>query len=552
MLSSLHIENYLLINNLDIELSPDLNIITGETGAGKSIILGAVQLLIGGKSDVSVLKNQSKNCIIEASFDIKEAPNSVKQIFEENDIDFEPIITIRRIITPLGKSKAYINDMPILLNVLKSVGEHLIDIHSQHQTLLLGDNNFQTEVLDAISSPKELIEDYNLHYIEYLNKKAIVTSLKESMQKAKHDQDYLRFQYDQLEDAKLVPNEKEDLEQEFKMLNNSQLVTETLLSCLSYLNDDENSILPILNRVNSSISKISEYIKGGDNLKERLHSVYIELKENHREIESLSESISNDPEKLNQISLRLDLINSLELKHKVNSVDELIVIREKYKKELSIIDNFDDVLASALNDMESVYKKAKLIASKISSNRKSHAKELENNVVTILNDLGIPNSKLIVDITDNETLSKTGLNTIQFLFSANKGIACEKIDKVASGGEMSRLMLSLKAIVSKHRYMPTLIFDEIDTGVSGKVADKMGEIIVKLSKNIQIINITHLAQIAAKGDTHLFVYKEHLKDESITNIKLLSQQERVEQIAMMISGSELTSSAILQAKELLK
>ncbi len=551
MICELHIENYLLINKLDIDLSSQLNIITGETGAGKSILLGAVSLLLGSKGDSSALKDKTKKCIIEAVFDVQKLGGDLKEIFEQEDIEFSENMSIRRIISTNGKSKYFVNEEPTTASTVKRIGEKVVDIHSQHQTLLLGDSDFQLSIVDAVSENSDLLEKYSELYANYKDAIEQQKKLIEEAERSKRDEQYLRFLYTELSDAKLSVDEYYEMQQQFSLLDNSQMISEKIFSLVSNFTENEDSILSKLATHKSDMYKIANLVPNGESYAERLESLFIEAKDIASECQSVLDKINNDPQLLEKLTQKLDLITTLQVKHSVGSIEELIVVFDDIKQKLSVIDNFDEALSLANIRVEESYKEAYALAEKISSKRKANCESLQNFVCDILADLGMQNSKLIVEVRQSTTLNKKGFDDVEFLFSANKGMPCEAISKVASGGEMSRLMLSLKALLSNYSNMPTLIFDEIDTGVSGKVADKMGEIIYRMSQQRQIINITHLPQIAAKGNTHFFVYKEHLSDESITNIKQLSDEERIKEIAQMISGEQLTDWAMAQAKELL-
>lgn len=552
MLKQLHIENYILISHLDIALSENLNIITGETGAGKSILLGAISLIMGGKADVAVLKDKSKKSILEAVFNATELKDVLKPIFQQEDIEFESEMTIRRVIAPTGKSKFFVNEEPVSIGFLRSVGELLIDIHSQHQTLLLGSIDFQIGVLDSIANNSTNIEKYSAAYAELKKAESKLVELNNLSLQSKSDEDYLTFQYNQLRDAKLSADEFEQMNTRYQFLANAQMISENMFEAVNVLSQEDNSLLSKISSVKSAIAKVAEFVPNSEDYLSRIESVYIEMKDINSECESVLENVSGDPAELEHISAKLDNINSLQMKHKVSSVEELIELMNGFEEKLDLIGNFDMRISEAENLVKQCSEKAFEIAEKLSENRLKSRAKLEDFVVGMLNNLGMPNSALQVCVDRGESLTKYGIDKVEFLFSANKGVKCEPISKVASGGEMSRLMLSLKALISSSHNMPTLIFDEIDSGVSGKVADKMGEIIMDMASKRQIINITHLPQVAAKGDTHLFVYKEHGDTETVTNIRKLTAAERVTEIASMLSGEKTTESAISQAQELLK
>lgn len=552
MLKELYIENYLLINELDISFSRNLNIITGETGAGKSILLGAISMIMGGKSDSGIAKDKEKKTVLEGTFDVTEMKSVLEPYFKEEEIDFDQEMVIRRVISTTGKSKFFVNQEPVSMSFLRSIGNHLIDIHSQHQTLLLGSIDFQISVLDSVAKNTANLVKYENIYAELKKAENELLKLIKLSKQSKDDEEYLTFQYNQLESAKLSIEEFEQMEAQYQILSNSQMISENMYSAVNEISQQDNSILQALGNTKSYISKIVEYVPSAGDYIDRLDSVIIELKDINRECETILDSISNNPNELDRIALYLDTLNSLLMKHKVSSITELIDIRDSYKRKLDLIGDFETNIAEAEKRVLQITQESYVIAEKLSTNRNNAKDKLEHFVIDVLKNLGMPNSVLSVSISKESHLTKHGIDNVEFLFSANKGIQCESITKVASGGEMSRLMLALKALMSSSQNMATLIFDEIDSGVSGQVADKMGEIIMNMANNRQIVNITHLPQVAAKGDTHLFVYKEHTETESVTNIKKLTIEERIQEIASMLSGEKMTNSAIAQAKELLR
>ena len=551
MLKELHIENYLLINKLDIDFSNKLNIITGETGAGKSILLGAISLLLGGKAEGNIAKDKTKKVVLEAVFDVSKLIGSFEAIFAEEDIEIDSELIIRRVVAVSGKSKFYVNEEPVTQGFIRSISEKLMDIHSQHQTLLLGNSEFQIGALDSIADNHALLKDYSEEFDGLRKKEQVLSGLVKQADEAAKNQEYVQFQFTQLDDAKLSVDEFGELEQRFQFLSNAQLISENLYEAVNLISQQDNSILSNIHNIRNSFSKIIEFIPDGADFAERLESVAIELKDIDGGCQAVLDGISGDPTELEFVSSRLDLINSLQMKHRVSSVGELVEIREGLKAQLELIDNYDENIKMAKDAVAKSLERTTQIANNLSQKRAKSTTKLEKFVVDILNNLGMVNSVLKVSMTACKQLNKYGLDDVEFLFSANKGVECEAISKVASGGEMSRLMLALKALISSTQDMPTIIFDEIDTGVSGKVADKMGEIIMQMSKNRQIINITHLPQVAAKGETHLFVYKQDTELETVTNIRKLSYEERVGEIASMLSGEKTTQSAIAQAQELL-
>ena len=548
MITKLHIENYILIDFLDIDFQEGLNIITGETGAGKSILLGAIGLLLGNRADSSAAKSGS-NCVIEAVFSLK--GYDLQSLFDELELEYDDETIIRRVISSSGKSRAYINDLPVQLSTLKTVGEKLIDIHSQHQTLLLGDNHFQMEVIDCVSDTGTLTEQYAEIYAETQRLKNRLEELFTEASQAKRDEDYLRYQYEQLDKARLKPGEQEELEQRQQILAHASEIKEVLSSASCILNENDNSVLVSLKSVLNSLSRLENVSPKAGELASRLETAFYELKDIEAELSSLSESIDTDPQTLEETEQRLDLFYSLEQKHHANSLEELIAIRDEIEAKLQVIDNSDTRIEKCNALLKQKEEQAYALARELSSRRSKAIPRIESHIISLLAGLGMADARIKIILTQGDTLLPNGIDTVAFTFSANKGEKLEKIDKVASGGEMSRLMLALKSLIAEHKSLPTIIFDEIDTGVSGNVADKMGEIMERLGHNRQIINITHLPQVASKGKHHFWVYKTADKDTTRTVIKKLSDEERISQIAAMLSGSNVTEAALAQAKELL-
>jgi DNA repair protein RecN (Recombination protein N) len=549
MLQSIYIQNYALINELEIDFNKGLNIITGETGAGKSILLGALSLILGQRADTSVLKDKSKKCFVEAQFYIQKY--NLKDFFSDNDIDYDDLTTIRREITNNGKSRAFINDTPVNLSVLKNLSDSLIDIHSQHENLLLGDDHFQLSLVDSFANHLGLLVNYKTKLEVYNALRSEYNNIVNNADKAKSDLDYLQFQFTQLEEIKLIDGEQEDLELELEQLNHAEEIKTNLLSSSNLFNVEEISIISNLKQVKNSIELIDKYIKEGEELSKRINSSYIELQDINSEIERLNERIEHDPERLEFVTERLNNIYSLQQKHKVSSVKDLINLKNELERKIDIINSFDFETGKIKKQLEESRDELNQIANQISVNRKKVIPNIENKVIETLQLLGIPNAAFKVVQEKVDEFLVTGTELIKFLFSANKNVALEELSKVASGGEMSRLMLSIKSLFVETTTLPTIIFDEIDTGTSGEIADKMGTIIKNISTNIQVVNITHLPQIASKGDYHYLVYKQDNQDTTNTYIKLLSQEERINEIAKMLSGEALSDAAIQNAKVLL-
>lgn len=551
MITRLHIENYILIESLELTIEKGLNTITGETGAGKSILLGAVSLLLGGRGDNTLIKQGANNLVIEADFDTTNITSSIKPLFDAEDVEYTPTITIRRVISASGKSKNYVNDEPVTQSFLKDIGAFLVDIHSQHQTLLLSNRSFQTSIVDSVAGTKNTLVQYRDIFHRITEKKSEIENLREANEKAKRDRDYIDYQYQQLSDAALKEGEKEELESEYDMLSNAATIGDAIYRSTALLYGEEENIIVSLQNVNNAISHISSYLPSGDELTERLSSLIIEAKDINRELEFLGSKVEDNPKRLAEAGVRLDTLISLEQKHGVSTTQELITLRDEFEQKLMDMDNSDEQINTLLAEQAKLEKEGWELALKIREKRSAVADKLSGNIVKNLILLGMPNANLKVDIAAKEILSADGADEVTFLFSANNATILEKIDKVASGGEMSRLMLSLKVIASAEGSLPTIIFDEIDTGVSGKVADQMGRIMEELSKNIQIINITHLPQVASKGEHHFYVYKEHAGGESHSHIIKLTKEQRIKEIAVMLSGSNITEAATEQAKLLL-
>ena len=549
MLQSLSVENYALIDKLNIEFKQGLNIITGETGAGKSILLGALGLILGQRADISTLKNPEKSCIIEGIFNIEKM--NLAQFFEENDIEYDKQTAVRRLIMPSGKSRAFINDTPVNLTTLRDFGLMLIDIHSQHETLLISNHNFQLNVLDVVAGNNALLLQYQQTFASYKKEDKKLQNLIEEQKKSSADFDYYTFQYQQLADAKLTEGEQEALEEEEKELSNAETIKTELQFCSEAISESDMAIIHTLKSCQQSIRRIKDVFHKSESILERLDGVSIEIKDISNEIENFNEKIEINPARLQQVKERLDLLYTLQQKHRVSSVAELISLRDELESKLSLISNFDEQIEKQRTLTATLHAETKALAIQLSEKRKSVTEQIHSYIEHQLSELGMPHAKVQIDVIETELIS-TGIDKAEFLFSANKLLPLQSVAKVASGGEMSRLMLSIKTLLAKKGDLPTIIFDEIDTGVSGEVADKMGSIIKEVSQSIQVINITHLPQIASKGDYHFFVYKETGDAATSTQIKLLNAQERITEIAKMLSGKNLTDAAIKNAKALLK
>lgn len=544
MLTHLSVDNYALIEHLEVEFDAHLNIITGQTGAGKSILLGALSLLLGARNEGAAIKDNSRNCVVEAQFDISGL--NLEQLFEELDIDYEPQIAIRRIITPAGKSRAFVGDQPVQLSTLKSLGEYLIDIHSQHSNLILASESFRLGALDTIAGATALREQYNAAYSELGKAQQALSSAKAAIASARKEEEWLRYQVDELRSAALKAGEEEELESKIATLANAESITEAFGLLHQSLTDEQTGVIMQLIQRTKALKAISEHYADADSAAERLTSVVIELQDLDSTAEEVIEKIEADPELLDKYNNRLELLYNLRRKHRAESLDELIDMYNRYAKQLESIDRADENIAELEAAVDACRKRAQDIAEAIYSAHKSAASAFEQGVESILHKVGMASARFTIDFQRVE-LCPTGSEHIEFLFSANEGMTVRPIEKIASGGEMSRVMLALKSIISRSLALPTIIFDEIDTGVSGSVANAVGEVIAELSATMQVIDITHLPQVASKGNRHYLVYKS----ESTTNMRQLTDEERVTEIANMLSGENITDAAIAQAKILL-
>ena len=550
MLIKLLVQNYALIKELDVELENGLTIITGETGAGKSILLGALSLILGTRADSSVLLDKNEKCIVEGTFRIEDY--ELNEFFTSNELDYEVVTTLRREINTAGKSRAFINDTPVTVNLLKELGDRLIDIHSQHQTLMLNDNSFQLNLIDSFSGSAQLKNKYRESYSYYRKLRKEYTILKEKSDKNRADLEYYQFQYNQIEEAKLKQGEQAELESEQEILTHAEEIKLALSSSSNLFFADELSILTMLREVRSNLGRIKSFLPESETLLSRTETTIIELDDLAAEIEKLSVSIEADPQRLSTINTRLDTIYSLIRKHHVNNLDELIVKKNEIRELIGSIVSSDERLSELETLIEKETASLKALSEEISRLRKNVLPEIESRITSLLQQLGIPNAKFKISITTLQEFSPSGIDQADFLFSANKQIAPENLAKIASGGELSRVMLSLKSLLSKNNNLPTIIFDEIDSGVSGEVADKVGQILSAMGKYMQVINITHLPQVASRGTRHFHVYKDDTDNSTFTRVKLLSPEERILEVARLLSGSEVTETAIKNARELLK
>lgn len=549
MLKRLSVENYALIDKLDIEFAPGLNIITGETGAGKSILLGALGLILGNRVESGVLRDPQRNCVVEAEFDLY--GYHLEELFDTLDIDYEEPCLIRRVITSAGKSRAYVNDLPVQLTALRAIGERLIDIHSQHQTLLVGESRFQTTLLDSVAEHLPLLEQYHSVYAELNEVKRQYEDLQREADATSKDREYVAYQLEELQAANLHEGEQEELETLLEELSHAVEIKEILMWTSQMLEGDDEGVLTQLKSAEQSIGRLQSVYPQAEQFYQRLHSALLDLKDLASEVSAEGDRIEVDPVRQEQTQERLDLIYSLQQKHKKDSVSGLLALQAEYAARLNGIDSYEERLAELAQRIGVLQEKASKLAADITNGRKNTAPKIEQYVMEQLARLGMASAQLQVDVHPAGELRADGADVIRFLFTANRNTALQPIEKVASGGEMSRLMLALKALVVSHMQLPTIIFDEIDTGVSGAIADKMGEIVTALGAQLQVINITHLPQVASKGDHHFFVYKEDTPNGTQTRIRELTADERVNEIAKMLSGSAVTQAAVEQARLLL-
>ena len=551
MLKRLAIKNYALIDNLDISFSKELNIMTGETGAGKSIILGALSLILGQRAESKYFFNQQKKCVIEGTFLVNGF--QLNEFFAENDLDYDLETVLRREISSDGKTRAFINDTPVNLTTLKKLGEKLIDVHSQHATLEINDEDFQLLVIDTVAGNQNLLNNYREVFRSYKKSQARLKELINQSEKSKSDLDYFQFQFDELEKANLFIGEQAELEQELDSLTHAEDIKKSLVSSISVLSENEPSAIVQIKEAAVNLANAEKYNPEISILTERLNSCLIEIKDILSEIERIEQSSLINEERLQKVSDRLDLIYSLQKKHRVGSENELIAVRDQISNKLNSILFADEDIEKLKIEVDSLYKEVLTHSIQLDKTRTECIPKVEMQVMDTLTEIGMPNAvlKIVNDTLSESKFDQNGNNQIRFLFSANKGQSPLPMNKVASGGELSRLMLSIKSLIAVHTALPTIIFDEIDTGISGEVALKVGHIMEKLSKNMQVIAITHLPQIASKGDTHYRVYKDEKGDITNTNITKLNEEERIFELAKMLSGDNPGESAIQNARELL-
>lgn len=549
MLKELRVQNFALINHANIFFKKTFVVITGETGAGKSILLDALSLALGEKADTSYVFDKSKKSIIEAVFDLSQL--NLQEFFEQNDLDYQPETIIRREIAADGKSRAFINDTPVNVSILKSLREFLIDIHSQHQNLIIHSEQFRFNFIDALAHCLKERTHYSHLFKQYQKNKKELEAMIQQQSTAQKETEYFQFLFNELEEANIKEGELSAIEEELQQLENAENIIQQLTATSQMLQYADINILQLLNQCKNNLNNISKYHTVYNELAQRLQSVIIEIKDISIEAERLLADVQINPERIEQLNDRLNVINKLLKKHNAKTDTELLQIQQDIETKLSQYQNIDDIIIEKQKLLAQQEIQLKQIAQQLSSKRHSSKSTIEKECVEILKDLAMPNAQFIIDIKDTEQLNEYGTNDVQFLFSANKGIAPSEVHKVASGGEISRLMLTIKSMMAKNIHLPTIIFDEIDTGVSGAVASKMGDIMKKMSENMQVVAITHLPQIAAKGQQHLYVSKEDKNNITISKITELNDEERVTEIAKMLSNDVPGEAAYQNARELL-
>ena len=550
MLKQLQISNYALIDQIEISFNRGFNVITGETGAGKSILLGALAFALGERADTNVLYDKSKKCVVEARFELDD--NTLQPLFEQNDLDFDRICILRRELSPQKKSRAFINDTPVALQTMKEIGCRLVDIHSQHDSLLLSDADFQLRLLDDIAQNGAILTKYQSEYSQYNSLKRKLNELKEMATKNSAENDYLKFQLDELEKAELKEDEYADIEQTLHMMENSEEIKTLLVNANALLEDSENAILNQMNALASTLQRMGNLLPDTESLGGRVESLIVELKDIAYDLRRREDETQFDEEQLQSLQERYDLLNRLMMKHRFNDFDALIALRDSLKERVGAFENIDEAIAQAENELNDSEKRLSQQAKALHDKRCQAAKTFSTKVEELVRQLAMPFAVFQVEVESQAHFGSKGSDAIRFLFSANKGIAPDDLSRVASGGELSRLMLSIKSAVSSYNYIPTLIFDEIDTGVSGEVAAKIGTIMRQMGQSLQLISITHLPQVASQALHHYYIYKNNEGERTQSHIRLLTSEERITEIAKMLSNDKVTPEALKAAEVLLK
>ena len=550
MLHHIHIQNYALIDELTVDFTDGFSTLTGETGAGKSILLGALMLALGNRADTTAIGNTGQKCVVEATFNVK--PYHLEKLFDELDLDYQDETIVRRELLTNGKSRAFVNDTPVNLNSLKDLGRHLIDIHSQHENLELNNNQFQLKVVDAAAQNAALLKQYSAVYTDYKQLQAELAELKENSRQMSADYDYNQFQYNQLAEFRLENINQEEMENEFQTLSNVIDIQQNLNAALYVLQDGEQNVLSGLTQIRQAVQQTQRYFQKSEEYLQRLEPVIIEMKDFTQELESDVQRLENQPERLEELRSKLDQLYSLLQKHQAKNVDELISIRNDLEQKLNKSGNYEELIEQTQKQLDQTTAKLSDLAAKLSDSRRKVTDSLCSQICSHLVGLGMPNAQLQINMTDTAAFTPNGRDSVNFLFTANRNHELQNISKIASGGEISRLMLSIKAILSKSVALPTVIFDEIDTGVSGDIAHKMGELMSLMAKQMQVITITHLPQIAAKGAAQYRVSKNDEGGTTHTIVEKLTDAERIDEIARMLSGKNITTEARENAKSLLK
>jgi len=550
LLANLSIQNYALIDDVSVSFFDGFTTITGETGAGKSILLGGLSLVLGKRADLSSLKSKDQKCVIEAEFDISKY--QLKSFFEENDLDYEETTILRREILPSGKSRAFVNDSPVTLDVMRSLGDQLVDVHSQHQTMRLTDNDFQMKVLDALANNAEYLSNYAKSLDELKKVSKELQKLVDFQSEADKEQDYNTFLLKELEDAKLKEGMQEELEEEYEQLNNVEQIMEQLSAGHQLLNDEQLGVVGRLTDLKRAFQGLVDFGTDYKTLYDRIQSVLIETDDISSELERLKDGVEADPERLEVVNGQLQQLYNLQKKHHTDSVTDLIEIREELAKKVETVANIEDSIGQKREEVNMLTQKTDAWAKKISEGRKAVIPKLNERLQKNLASLGMPSATFKIEVNSSKSFKTNGKDDLVFLFSANKGSNYGELKKVASGGEMSRIMLTIKSILAEYESLPTMMFDEIDTGVSGEISNRMGEIMQQMSSTMQVFSITHLPQVASKGSYQFKVYKQESSEGTSTHIKQLSKDERIQELAEMLGGKSLSESALAHARELLQ
>lgn len=550
MLKHLHISNYALIDQLEVGFNRGFNVITGETGAGKSILLGALGFALGDRADTGVLFDKDKKCIVEAHFELND--KTLHALFEQNDLDFEAECIFRRELSPTKKSRAFINDTPVALQTMKEIGSQLVDIHSQHDSLLLSDSDFQLRLLDDIAKNGSVLAEYQTEYAHYKAIKRKLNELQEMATKNTAENDYLKFQLDELDKADLKDGEYADIEQTLSVMENAEEIKSLLVAANGLMEEGETAILGQMNELAATLSRLRHLLPDTEDLSERIENLKVELKDIAYDLRHKEDGIQFDEGQLQTLQERYDLLSRLMMKHRVQEFEALIALRDNLKEKVNAFENIDGAIAKAEKELKDSEKRLSILAKTLHDKRSQAATAFGESVVALVRQLAMPFAQFQVSVESQDTFGSKGTDGIRFLFSANKGVAVADLERVASGGELSRLMLAIKSAVSSYNYIPTLIFDEIDTGVSGEVAAKIGSIMSQMGTSLQLIAITHLPQVASQAEHHYFIYKDNEGERTQSHIRLLDAEERIGEIAKMLSNDQITPEALRAAEVLLR